>query len=64
MALAAPEREPRTAGDGSDGSTAASVEDAFDEPSGTRYTRETAVQISKTIKLPAPFDFELDTDEF
>ncbi|OKI07306.1 hypothetical protein A6A06_35915 [Streptomyces sp. CB02923] len=36
----------------------------YSEPVGPVYTRETAVALSKTIALPAPFDFEIDTGEF
>ncbi|WP_053695507.1 Uma2 family endonuclease [Streptomyces sp. NRRL F-5755] len=36
----------------------------YSEPAGDRYTRESAVAFSKTIALPAPFDFEIDTSQF
>ncbi|MEU5586958.1 Uma2 family endonuclease [Streptomyces chrestomyceticus] len=36
----------------------------YSEPKGDRYTRLSAVALSKTIALPAPFDFEIDTGEF
>ncbi|MFH8407943.1 Uma2 family endonuclease [Streptomyces sp. NPDC018019] len=36
----------------------------YSEPVGDKYTREVAVVLSKTIALPAPFDFEIDTGEF
>ncbi|MFH9419919.1 Uma2 family endonuclease [Streptomyces sp. NPDC017529] len=36
----------------------------YSEPAGERYTREAAVAFSKTITLPAPFDFDIDTGEF
>ncbi|KAK1186163.1 Uma2 family endonuclease [Streptomyces sp. NBS 14/10] len=34
------------------------------EPSGQRYARRTEVEIGKTVALPYPFEFELDTGEF
>ncbi|MDJ0345350.1 Uma2 family endonuclease [Streptomyces sp. H10-C2] len=36
----------------------------YSEPSKGRFTREAAVEISKTITLPEPFGFDLDTSEF
>ncbi|MCP3822064.1 Uma2 family endonuclease [Streptomyces sp. A3M-1-3] len=36
----------------------------YTEPSGERYTRDVGVEISKTITLPEPFGFDLDTGEF
>ncbi|MEU5028879.1 Uma2 family endonuclease [Streptomyces milbemycinicus] len=34
------------------------------EPSGQRYARRTEVEIGKTVALPYPFEFGLDTGEF
>lgn len=34
------------------------------EPRDDKDTRLSAVVLSKTIVLPAPFDFEIDTGEF
>jgi hypothetical protein len=34
------------------------------EPSGASYTRRVEAKLSKTIELPEPLGFELDTGEF
>lgn len=34
------------------------------EPSGQRYARRSEAEIGKTIALPYPFEFDLDTSEF
>ncbi|WP_415925315.1 Uma2 family endonuclease [Streptomyces sp. ME19-01-6] len=34
------------------------------EPAGQRYARRTEVELGKTVALPYPFEFELDTSEF
>jgi Uma2 family endonuclease len=36
----------------------------FSEPSGESYTRRVEAKLSKTIELPEPLGFELDTGEF
>ncbi|MQY13074.1 hypothetical protein SRB5_32140 [Streptomyces sp. RB5] len=36
----------------------------YSEPSGEHYTRDVTVTISKTITLPDPLGFDLDTSEF
>jgi hypothetical protein len=34
------------------------------ERSGQRYARRTEVELGKTVTLPYPFEFELDTGDF
>jgi Uma2 family endonuclease len=34
------------------------------EPPGQRYARRTEVELGKTVALPYPFEFELDTSQF
>jgi Uma2 family endonuclease len=36
----------------------------YSEPSGESYTRQDAAALSKTVALPEPLGFELDTGEF